>query len=192
MRRTTILMLSAGALALSACGQKSDASAVDNNSMMTNSAMASTDMGNDMAPAASAGQMFANAAASSDAFEIASSQLAATNGKSDAVKAFATKMIAAHTDSTAKLKTTAAGLSPAIIPDPTLTADQQKTLDDLKGKMGADFDTAYAAAQVDAHQKTLDKLKDYSANGDVPQLKSFATDLVPIVSDHLKMAKDLK
>jgi predicted outer membrane protein len=77
-------------------------------------------------------------------------------------------------------------------PDPTLTADQQKKLADLKALTGASFDKAYAAAQVDAHQATLDALKGYSASGDVPELKSSATGLVPVVTGHLNMAKALK
>jgi putative membrane protein len=101
-------------------------------------------------------------------------------------------MIDAHTASTAKLKTTTASLSPAITPDPTLTADQQTQLDALKKLTGADFDKAYIDAQTAGHQQTLDKLKDYSANGDVPALKTFATGLVPTVAAHLNMAKGLK
>jgi putative membrane protein len=45
---------------------------------------------------------------------------------------------------------------------------------------------------VDAHQKTLDGLKSYSASGDVAQLKDFATKMVPIVTAHLNMANGLK
>ena len=100
-------------------------------------------------------------------------------------------MISAHAASTAKLKSTAAGMSPAVTPDDTLSAEQQATLDGLKGKTGADFDTAYAAAQVDAHQKTLDALKGYSAGGDNPTLKTFADRLIPTVTAHLNMAKGL-
>jgi putative membrane protein len=59
-------------------------------------------------------------------------------------------------------------------------------------KTGADFDTAYAADQVAAHQATLDALKSYSTSGDVPALKTFATGLIPTVTAHLNMAKGLK
>jgi putative membrane protein len=83
-------------------------------------------------------------------------------------------------------------MSPALTPDDTLAAEQQSTLDGLKGKTGADFDTAYAAAQVDAHQKALDALKGYSASGDNAALKSFADGLIPTVTAHLNMAKGLK
>ncbi len=97
------------------------------------------------APAAvpTTAQGFANAAAASDKFEIESSKLAASSAQSSAVKSFATKMIDAHTASTAKLKSTVAGMSPAITIDDTLSADQQQKLDSLKALHGADFDSAY-------------------------------------------------
>ena len=62
----------------------------------------------------------------------------------------------------------------------------------LKAKKGADFDTAYAAAQVGGHEKTLAELRNYASNGDNEALKTFAQDLVPIVTDHLNQARKLK
>lgn len=185
MRGIRWLALGASALALAACGQRSETTSTN----VTSNTVASTDIS---APAVSPGQAFANTAAASDAFEIATSKLAAGQAQSAAVKKFATAMITAHTDSTAKLQSAASAASPPLSPDPTLTAKQQQTLDSLKALTGADFDKAYASAQVDAHQKTLDGLKGYSANGDVPQLKDFATKLVPVVTAHLNMAKALK
>jgi putative membrane protein len=146
-----------------------------------------------MPPAApvSPGQTFADTAAASDAFEIETSKLAATKAQSAKVKRFAEQMIKAHTDSTAKLKTAASAASPAIAPNAQLSPAQQQTLDALAGKSGADFDTAYAKAQVDAHQMALDALKAYANTGDVPSLKTFAGQVVPVVTAHLNMAKGL-
>ena len=188
MKSTTIAILSAATLMTAACGQKNTTVDASNN-------VAAMETGNDVtaeAPAATGGQAFANAAAASDAFEIATSKLALTTSKSKAIKAFAQKMIDAHTDSTAKLKTAAASASPAITPDPTLNAEQQATLDSLKSATGAAFDQAYVTGQTSGHQKTLDTLRAYGSTGDVPSLKSFATTLTPIVAAHLNMAKALK
>ena len=118
--------------------------------------------------------------------------MAETQASSAAVKKFAGKMISAHTASTAKLKGIASGMSPAITPDDTLNPDQQAAIESLKGQKGAAFDSAYAAAQVDGHQKTLDALKAYAASGDNAKLKGFANDMIPIVTAHLNMAKGLK
>ena len=83
-------------------------------------------------------------------------------------------------------------MTPPVTPDDTLTAEQQSTLDHLKTLKGAEFDSAYKTAQVDAHSKTLDTLKAYSASGDTPALKTFADGLIPTVTAHLNMAKGLK
>ena len=193
MRYGTIALLSATALALAGCGHKDETTTTTVNSVTADtSGTVVTDNSVAVAPAVSGGQAFANTAAASDAIEIAESQLAAANGQSAAIKSFAKKMIEAHTGSTAKLKTLASGLTPAITPDATLTPDLQSKLDALKSKTGADFDTAYAADQVAAHQATLDALRTYSTSGDVPELKTFATGLVPTVTAHLNMAKGLK
>lgn len=192
----TITLLSAATLALAACGSKTattnttDTAATDMN--MTAAPMNDTGAMGSTSATASGAQGFANTAAASDAFEIASSKLAATQASSAKVKTFAAQMIAAHEKSTAKLKTIAASLSPAITPDPTLTADQQGMIDSLKPLQGAAFDTAYATNQTAAHQATLDALKSYASTGDQPKLQEFATGLIPTVTAHLNMAKGLK
>lgn len=182
------LMTAAGGLSLAACGSKTDTTADTANVSTENVTVAEVPA----APAASPGQTFANAAASSDAFEIATSKLAMQTSQSKGIKAFADKMVKAHTDSTAQLNTAAASASPAIVPDATLTPAQQDKLTALQAKTGADFDTAYAAEQLAAHQATLDALRTYAASPDVPALGAFATKLVPIVTAHLNMAQGLK
>jgi putative membrane protein len=188
MKHSILAAVSIAALALSACGSNTapDADA-------TPTAAATDDMA--MAPdatAASSGQMFANTAATSDMFEIESSRLAATKASSAQVKSFAQEMIKAHTDASAKLTTAAGAATPAITPAPAMSAMQQQAMADLNAKTGADFDAAYIKAQTDGHQMTLDALKAYAASGDVASLKAFATEMVPIVTAHLNMAKGLK
>lgn len=202
MNRKTLALLSVAAVSLASCGHQESTSTTNTtvtNTVTTSDAMpadtanltgADTMNTSAVAPLPATGQAFANAAAASDAFEIAESKLAATNAHGAAIKAFAKQMITAHTGSTEKLKTITAGTP--ITPDPTLAADQQARLDALKAKTGADFDAAYAADQVAAHQATLDAVKGYAATGDVPTLKTFASGLVPVVTAHLNMAKGLK
>lgn len=187
MIRSPLMLISASVLALSACGPKDDTTTVN----LQNAASVATD-GAPETPALSPGQEFANKAASSDAFEIAISNLAADKAQSVAIKTFARKMIDAHTQSTAKLNAAASTSVPPITPDPALTAEQQAKLADLQSKSGAAFDTAFAAEQVTAHQSALDMLRGYAANGDVATLKAFATETTPIVAAHLNMAKSLK
>lgn len=185
MKCSILITISVAALALASCGKKTEPT-VENSSVISADTAAV-----ESAPVLSASQIFANKAAASDTFEIETSKLAASSAASSATKAFAQSMIKAHTDSTAKLKAAAGAASPAIAPDPTLTADQLQTLEALKGKEGAEFDMAYEEAQTKAHQMTLDALKSYAASGDVPSLKTFASSMVPIVTAHLNMAKGL-
>jgi putative membrane protein len=198
MQKKLAIFVSGAVLALGACGRHDEAAdntaadmnvAIDNGMVADNGMIANSAS---VAPSPLTAQGFANTAAASDRFEIESSKLAEASASSAAVKEFAAQMIKAHTDSTAKLKSALSGLSPAITPDDTLTPEQQATLDNLKAANGAAFDTAYASAQVDAHQKTLDALKNYAASGDNEQLKTFANGLVPTVIAHLNMAKGLK
>ncbi|MEJ7933236.1 DUF4142 domain-containing protein [Sphingobium sp. AN558] len=185
MKRSIFVTLSVTALALASCGKKDEPIA---NNVGANAASPVVTE----APAAlSAGQVFANAAAASDAFEIESSRLAATSAASASTKAFAQSMIKGHTDSTAKLKKAAAEATPPLTPDPTLAGEQLQTLEALKGKEGAAFDAAYADAQTKAHEMTLTTLRDYATAGDVPSLKAFAAAMVPIVTAHVNMAKGL-
>lgn len=194
MTSKTMMFLSAAVLATAACSKHDNANTTGND-MATDANMADNGMiANETATAPSplTAQGFANAAAASDKFEIESSKLAAASASSAGVKSFAAKMVTAHTESTAKLKSTLAGMSPAVTPDDTLSADQQAKLDSLKGLKGAEFDSAYATAQTEAHQKTLDALNAYSASGDNDKLKAFAAGMVPTVTAHLNLAKGLK
>jgi putative membrane protein len=150
------------------------------------------DLHNTAAPIAPSAQDFANKMAASDEFEIEMSKLALTNAQSPAVKDFAQKMIDAHTQSTERLKKAAGSVAPTIIPDTTLAPDQLKSLDQLRAKKGADFDQQYVIIQRDAHQRTLAALKDYSNKGDQPPLNAFANEVIPVVSGHLAMARNLK
>jgi putative membrane protein len=187
MKFKAIILLS-GTLALVACGRNGEATNADANVAAGNEVAANEAQA--ALPLTSQG--FANAAAASDRFEIESSRLAATAGQSAAIKDFAAQMVTAHTESSAKLKAAAAALSPPLTPDDTLPPPLQQKLDSLRALNGAQFDSAYAAAQVEAHQKALDMLNGYAASGDNPALKELASGLVPKVSAHLNMAKGLK
>ena len=71
MRYGTLIIASTAALALAGCGKKTETTSIDNTTIVSSDP---ANVGVPAAlPAASAGQTFANAAASSDAFEIATS-----------------------------------------------------------------------------------------------------------------------
>jgi putative membrane protein len=185
----TALTLPALAL-LAACGSSTNNSTVStttvNDTAMTDdTATIVNDMGTNAAAPMMTGEEFANAAASSDAYEVAAGNLAKDRATSQALKDFGAMMVSAHTDSTAKLKAAAAKATPAVTPDPTLTAEQQTNLDTLKSLTGAAFDSAYKSQQVDAHQKALMAIQSYAAGGDVAELRDWASATAPVVQTHL-------
>lgn len=196
------LMLTASAailtLSLAACGQKAE----QTTDAVANSAGETADAAGAMASnamvdveqalmATPAGQDFVSRAARTDAYEIAAAKLAAAKATSPAVKAFAAEMIKAHTESTAKIKAAAAKANPPIVPDATLTTEQNDELAELGAKTGAEFDEEYIDEQVDVHQTTLAMMRDYAEKGDTPSLKAAAGEIAGVVQKHLDHAKSL-
>jgi len=189
MLRIAGMTVLAASLALAACDQNP-------NNETPGSSVEGTPMANEVVPpepvvTSLPRQDFADTVAASDAFEIASARLAAEKASTPEIKAYAQKMIEAHNTSTEKLKKEAGALTPAIKPDPVLSLEQQKKLDELGKLSGAEFERAYVADQIAAHEKALEVVQAYSADGDEPKLKTFATDAVKMVSDHLAEARKL-
>jgi len=189
------------ALAIAGCNKN------ENVSEAANSAVAdvgnfTSDAGNAIANAAGkvkeavttvpSGQEFADTAAKSDAFEIASARLAKDKAASSGIKHFASMMIEDHTASTAKIKKAAGEADPKITPDPTLTDSQNGKLDDLRKLAGGEFDKEYASQQVDAHQSALSSMTDYADRGAVPSLKAAAGEIKSKVQKHLDTIKGIK
>lgn len=133
---------------------------------------------------------FVKEAASSDMFEIQSSQLAAERGDAP-TKAFATQMITDHQKTTGELKgMVQGGTVKADIPNEMLPS-HQKMLDGLKDKNGADFAKAYHDDQVTAHKEAVNLFQRYSKGGDNDALKTWAGKTLPTLEHHLQMAQDL-
>ena len=187
------------ALVLAGCGPKASTTAASTENSVGNAASgtgeaisnAADDVKEAVTPTPT-GQEFADKAAKSDAFEIASSKLAKEKASSADIKSFAAMMIEDHTASTAKVKKAAGEASPAIKPDPTLTDDQNGKLADLRKLSGADFDKEYADQQIDAHQTALSLMTVYADKGDVASLKTVAGQIKPKVSAHLDKIKAIK
>lgn len=183
------------ALALGACaGNGDDNTAVTNvTAMESPMPIDNIGMGNAMmsGEAASSGQAFADTAGASDWYEVEAGKLAQEKATNQALKDFGAMMEKGHTESTGKLKAAAAKATPAITPNPALNAEQEANLAALRDKTGADFDTAYKAQQVIAHEKALAAMNDYAATGDVPELKVFASETSKVVKMHLDKIKGM-
>jgi putative membrane protein len=140
-------------------------------------------------PLAAADQTFVNTAAASDAAEVQAGQLAATKAHNPRIKRFATAMVTAHTQTTQQLQTIAQ--SKGVTPDATPPKMAQDMMAKLQADRPAAFDRDYIRGQVAAHQAAVAAFQAEIANGQDPDLKQFATTTLPIIQQHLKMARQL-
>jgi putative membrane protein len=179
----SIFITLVAATALTACGTTGDDAAT------TETAAAMAPVADPSNPLGAPGYMAM--AASSDQFEIQSSQLALQASQNPAVQSFARLLIAHHQATSANLMQAAqsAGLTP---PPPALLPPEQQFLDQLRAAgTGPAFDQAFKTTQTTSHQMALQLHQNYANGGDVPALRQVAGTAVPIVQQHLNQAQTL-
>ncbi len=134
-------------------------------------------------------QDFAATAASSDMFEIQSSELALEKAQSDEVKEFAQQMIDDHTKASEELKA-AAEQDGATVPA-EMNEQHATQLEELNGAAEDGFDAAYIQAQVAAHEEAVALMTDYAENGEEGALKAHAEKTAPIIQQHLEHVQQI-
>jgi putative membrane protein len=134
---------------------------------------------------------FVKEAATSDMFEIQSSQIAQERGNA-AEKSFAATMIRDHQKTTDELKSMlASGDLKADLPT-GLDTSHQSEIDKLRSLSGADFSSRYDKDQVSGHKDAVSLFERYSASGDEPKLKDWAGQTLPTLRHRLEMAQELE
>jgi len=183
-------VLAGSTLALSACQQDvAPASGVE-------AADSAIDTGADMAADTASPEAVLDAATyvakagAGDLFEIESSQAILKTTQNPQVKDFAQAMIAAHEESTKKIKA-AAKAADLNVEAPRLTPEMRLKLTAIKALKGTDADTLYLGAQKQAHKDALALHQAYAAVGHTPQLKAVAIQIVPVVEHHIAMLGDI-
>jgi putative membrane protein len=134
-------------------------------------------------------RQFATKAAQSDLFEIQTSQLAIQRSQNPQILSYARQMIQEHTNSTNKLKPIAARLNLAL-PN-TLAAEDRPVVNQLSRLSGTQFDRAYMNGQTQGHAKTQALYQTQLQQGQNSQLKAFASEILPVVSMHLEMVRNM-
>lgn len=129
-------------------------------------------------------------AAAGGMMEVKLGELAQKNGGSAQVKDFGKTMVTDHSKANDELKAVAAKKN--ITLPAALSDDAQKKYDDLSKKTGKDFDKDYISMMVDDHQDDIDKFKKEAADGHDADLKTWASDKIPVLQHHLDMAKQIK
>jgi putative membrane protein len=125
---------------------------------------------------------FAEIAASSNMFEIESSQLALQQPVSDEVQQFAQHMIDDHTAAGEKMK--AAAQQDGISPPDEMVEKHQAQLQELQSAGADAFEQAYVSAQVMAHDEAVALFEAFSQNGEESALRSFAAETLPTLQEH--------
>ena len=171
----TIFLAAAASMALAACAA--------NDTAMGGAAGMSADMTPEERTA------YVQMAASSDMYEIQSSQIALTKAQNPAIRSFAQMMVTDHTNTTQQLMAAAqaAGLPPM---SPQMLPMHARMVAELQSaSAGSSFDRLYATQQRLAHQQALALHSNYASRGDTPALRTVASTATPIVRGHLEMVQ---
>ena len=130
-------------------------------------------------------------AGASDLYEIESSRLALEKSQNSTVQQFARKMIAQHTQTTAKVTNAArtAGLTPD---QPKLMPMQEDMMAELRrAPAGEAFDRTYIAQQRRAHDMALALHSGFAETGLPLPLRQVAQDAVPVVEEHIRALRTM-
>ena len=133
---------------------------------------------------------FVKQAATSDMFEIQSSQIAQERGNADQ-RAFAATMIKDHEKTSADLKSMVSARELKAALPTALDSTHQGKIDKLKSLKGADFSANYNQEQVDGHKDAVSLFERYAKGGADPKLKEWAEKTLPNLLHHLEMAQDM-
>lgn len=134
-------------------------------------------------------RMFTKMAAMGGTAEIALSKVAMMKSSDPKIKGFAQMMVKDHMAMGGALKVTAqsASLPAPMVLDPEHRAIRAK----LMRLSGKSLDSAYMAAMIDDHAKTVNLFQNEIAHGQNMHVTNLATKSVGAIQNHLQMAHDM-
>ena len=132
---------------------------------------------------------FARDAAQANLAEVKFGQLTEQKGTTDAVKDFGKRMVTDHDKLEDSLKT-AAQKDNITLPT-ALSAKEQEQYDRLSKLSGESFDRAYARDMVQDHVNDIAAFRHEANDGKEAAVKSFASQSIPTLQEHLKLAHDM-
>lgn len=134
-------------------------------------------------------QEFMVEAASGGLMEVQLGTLAAQNAASPRVKEFGQMMVKDHTAANTEMMAMAEKKNISLPAAPG--EDHQHHIDGLKDKKGVEFDKDYMSMMVKDHEEDIENFEKASQNAKDAELKAFATKTLPILKQHLEMAKSI-
>jgi putative membrane protein len=136
-------------------------------------------------------QSFVKTAASSNEFEIQSSELALQSANDADVKKAASMIIADHKKAGEKLKSLLQKDAKPQAPSVEFAPKQTKMLEQLKAVKGRDFDSLYLDIQAQAHIEAVALFRTYAGSGEDQRLVGFAKETLPTLETHMSHIKML-
>lgn len=133
---------------------------------------------------------FVNDAAIGGMAEVELGKLASTKAANAEVKKFGQMMVTDHTAANNELKALATKKGWTLPTEPD--SSHRSTMDDLRGRTGADFDKEYVEAMVDDHEEDVKAFENKANNATDPDLKAFAQKTLPVLRKHLEAIKAIQ
>jgi putative membrane protein len=121
--------------------------------------------------------------------EIELGKVAQQNASSAEVKKFGQRMVDDHSKIQQELETIGQKLGAQVPTAPS--GSYEKAIKDLSKKTGARFDQDYAKDMVKGHEKAVSLFEKQSKKADSEDLRQFASKTLPILQEHLKLARAL-
>ncbi len=136
----------------------------------------------------SADKRFVTKAAEGGLAEVELGNLAQSKAENQKVKDFAQRMVTDHSKANQELKSIAEKQNVTL---PTQPDSKQRSEKDRLEKMsGASFDRSYIDEQVRDHEKDVAEFRQEANSGKDPEVKQWAQNTLPILEEHLKLAKE--
>lgn len=130
---------------------------------------------------------FVPMAASSNMFEIESSELALVRAQSADTRSFAQQMVQDHTAAGQSMMQAVAAAEMNVAAPAALAPRHQQMLDQLQAVPVSEFDAAYFQMQGQAHDEAVALFDAYARNGEAGPIREFAVSTLPVLQAHRQM-----
>ena len=139
--------------------------------------------------ASNADKAFIKMAAEADMTEAHIGQMAENQSSQSEVKDFAQKLIHDHTDAYQQLTAVAVKTGDPI---PTgINVRKIAAVEQLMKLKGARFDHLFVQEEIRDHERAIAQFKREAAHGKDLEVKAYASKMIPILEDHLRLAHAL-
>lgn len=156
----------------------------------TSATSATTAASTTTAPLDKSDQEFLTKAAEGGIAEVTLGQLAAAKATAPDVKAFGNQMVTDHGRLNDELKALAQKKGVTLPTGPG--KEGEETFKKLSAMNGKAFDKAYIDDMVKDHEKDAKEFEKASKEAKDPDVKAWAATSLPVIQNHLQMAKDIR